>query len=294
MRNESTADTAIQHLSLIKETTLSDEEVFYLRHLHQKYNSADSLEALDILFQNLWSVYGATFGDDCLLYAALAMSAKSRMQRESVIDEGIFWDFISRFQKSLISAIQKCKVSECHLFAIYLALSLRPMSSDFFKTHSEGFVRVLETLYSNAQTISRRLQYLDHLVLRWVRVYLRYEMMIGSTELGSILLDMHTVAETLPVTERLCDPRAGDGLPLRATKQISMGMTWWQLLSIVREDSITLFICFRSLFASKDAAANTICKVTQTVDVLRRRLYDISMLPCVTDLLDDVCLQQLS
>jgi hypothetical protein len=102
-----------------------------------------------IVLQNLFNVYGPSFGesrsDRTLLYAALHFKLRfSGLMTAHAPDEEVTQLVLrSKFNHSLMAAIQKDQLTERHLFAIYLVLNSFIGDENLESTHKMGFVSLL-------------------------------------------------------------------------------------------------------------------------------------------------------
>jgi hypothetical protein len=135
------------------DSELPDRELFLVRRLYNRHYSTRISSCVGELLQNLWSAYGSVFANKTLLYAALAFECYwDGHSTEAWSPHGNYeyYLFKSRFHQSLMDAIQKGDISECHFFALFLASQSAKSGFHAFKqdaaVYQQGMVKVLGVL----------------------------------------------------------------------------------------------------------------------------------------------------
>jgi hypothetical protein len=137
---------------------LTTEETHVYNKFYLTLSAATSEEPwwFPTFLQNVWKDYGLTFSNDCLMSASLAASYCSSFQRHSgvVQDNGAERDRqLSRFYVNLIKALDRKDISELHLFAISVVISveqnLARRGEEGVEPHLWGFGAVLRFLIGN-------------------------------------------------------------------------------------------------------------------------------------------------
>lgn len=122
-------------------------------------------------FQHYWKEYGITFANESLLSATLAMWISSDPTAWKSSSNGEVSSYLSRFQKSMITAIEAQEVSEYHLIAIFAVLCTPILPKKLRETHLVGFVAVLRRLVNDQQGLHSsgfRLYYIYYYLLQHV------------------------------------------------------------------------------------------------------------------------------
>ena len=267
--------------------------MFFLRYLHWEHYGKLH-QCVSVILQHLWSVYGSTFVDKCLLYSALAFSFRCYPRSQLKFRSGLYLTFISRFQASLLTAIRRNEISECHLFAIFLVVEAADNSDDlnFVKEHQQGFLSVLKRVMEIAQNQdpdirrSCRLYYLYNYALSLLR---RMELLWvhpSPIERLSLLWKMHMAAEKLPLPEHVPDIRAAMGFPARYWRRVGEEPGWQSLMWNLIDERGTLYICFQRLFVPHFCENRTDESqlVARSVASVKERLAELLDLPSVKDL----------
>jgi hypothetical protein len=276
------------------DSNLSDQDNWYLRKLHRKcWNTHLNVDPEGVIFQHLFSEYGFTFADKTLLYAALAYS------RDSVCIDSradvIYWEYISRFQKSLLSAIQKETISECHLFAIFLVLVNTSRHEQDFDSHKKGFVTILRRLVAENENPNTVIQGRPKLTFLW-----HYSLtFLGRIELAkfryrprNLVWELHDAVEELRLPAILPNNRFTKDFPPLFWEENIRCPDWLSLLCSLLNDKAILRACLERLVRANTEEPRTRSKVAQSITFVKRRLVAMSNLPCVQNLLYRVRLQQ--
>lgn len=292
-------------LNLIQDSHLSDQEIFFLRYLHQGYRNLTYCDE-NVILQHLWNAYGYIFSDRCLLYAALAYSCQfyywkspKSFQISSMalkLRDQTYSEFVSRFQRALMNAIQKDEITECHLFAIWLILYNSFYDRQFVATHIRGFLTVLRyisTYRQEPETAARgvrRLPYLHHLALSFIWVF-EFEDALQVSDRLPLLWEIHQVKEEVSVPRTVPDVRATRGLPAQYWLQTRGDPLWWALMGNLRYEKISLFICFQRMchphyFGDDDHEARR--RLVGSLASLKYRLEEIFCMLSVQKLLSCV------
>jgi len=131
-------------LSIINDVNITDQELFYLRGLHRlDYDSSHSA-TITVILQHLWYSYGLVFTDNALLNATLAYATRRLKGSPEHKSDDVF-NFRSRLHKSLMAAIHRDEITECHLFANCLAMASCPMDDiESISIYTRGFFDTLK------------------------------------------------------------------------------------------------------------------------------------------------------
>src|SRR5438270_118316 len=111
-------------LSLIKDSGVDDQELYYVRNMHHIY-SRQRTGCFAVILQNLCEIYGLTFKDKTLHYSVLAWATKPREDFYTawpVSQQVDHYTYKSLFYQDLRTAIRQNSISECHLFALLFAI----------------------------------------------------------------------------------------------------------------------------------------------------------------------------
>jgi hypothetical protein len=247
-----------------------------------------------VIFQHLFNEYGFTFTDKTLLYAALAHSCNSVGINYQA--DVIYWEYISRFQKSLLSAIQKEAISECHLFAIFLVLISRPRHERNFEIfHKQGFATILRRLVAENENPNAviqggapKLTFLWHYSLTYL---CRIELGILHHVPRKLVWELHDAFEELRLPAILPDNRITKDFPPLFWEENIRCPDWPSLLCSLLNDKAILRVCLERVLRANAGEPRTWSKVTQSMTFIKRRLVAMGNLPCVQNLLYRVCLQ---
>lgn len=112
-------------VSLISDSNLSTNELYYLRYLFVRQARAPS-SVFGTTFRYLWHLYN--FNLSCpstpvLRYSALARSIILHVRETNMNDFPVeHYEYMSRFLQELRKAINNNTVDEAHLFAVFLAI----------------------------------------------------------------------------------------------------------------------------------------------------------------------------
>jgi len=282
-------------LSIIVDSNLSDQDNWYLRKLHREFwNIHRYLGPDGVIVQHLFSEYGFTFSDKTLLYATLAYSRASGYIGYPV--DVIYWQYISRFQKSLLSAIQKDTISECHLFAIFLVLVSRNRHEpDFEIFHKQGFATILRRLVAeneNPNTVNQgasKLTFLWHYSLTYLcRIELAN---LFSDPRRNLVWELHDAFEELRLPAILPDNRFTKDFPTLFWEENIRCPYWLSLACSLLNHKAILRVCLERLVRANAEETRTWSKVAQSITFVKRRLVAMNNLPCVQNLLSRVRLQ---
>lgn len=289
-------------LNLIQDSNLSDHELFFLRYLHQEKQDVTSPVGVTVVLQHLWNEYGLTFSNTCLLYGALVHSCQSYYRQSTKLPplfskgltcrDQIYYAFVSQFQTTLMMAIQKDEITECHLFAIMLAIAI-PHDREFEMTHTRGFMAVLRSLSTkrrNPKTAilsARRMTYLYNYTLSLVRLW-NYDRGLGESECHPLLWEMHLLNEDLSIPMIVPDIRATVGLPARYWHQSGGDPCWIALVLNLSQEKATLFICFQRMYHPHSFCDNNQDaprRVIKSLASVTQRLHEVFNLLSVQKLL---------
>jgi hypothetical protein len=278
-------------LSIIVDSNLSDQDHWYLRNLHRAFwNIGGKVGCVRVVFKHLFNEYGFTFPDKTLLYAALAYSRKS-VWMDSRADV-IYWEYISRFQKSLLSAIQKETISECQLFAIFLVLLSRSRDErDFEIFHKQGFATILRRLVAANETPNAVIQGAPKLSFLWhylLTFLCRAELATLCRDGRNLVWELHDAVEELRLPARLPDSRLTKDFPPLLWEENLICSDWLSLVRSLLNDKAILRVCVERVNAEEP---RTWSKVAQSTTLVKRRLVAMSNLPSVQNLLYRVRLQ---
>jgi len=284
------------HLSLLKDSELSSTDLFYLRSLHRDHQGVRNAGCVTGVLQNLWRAYSSTFAgaDHTLLYSAVAYACRRFWTNDGEwMPQGqdLYWGFISRFHKSLSTAIQAKQVTESHLFAIFLALQSDPNNRDFEVTHEKGFLDVLKAVTTNNQSsavASRcRLPHLYNYLLSFIRRWQMWEA-ADTTENIPLLWKLHEIARNLSTTAHALDSRSTDELPTLSWPASGADSPWLELACTVRDVGATVSLCFQQLFCRDQRAVDLGDPSAQCLASVEKKLTEMLHFPCVAELLHPV------
>jgi hypothetical protein len=128
--------------SLINDTNRSTSEIYYIRFLHSRFSNPSDNVASSIILQNLWREYGLTFEEECLQFAALCFACvqfpSKRTQGEISYR---YYQFKAKFHANLRRALADNRISECHLFALYLVIESLGRHWSHLKVDSMASIR---------------------------------------------------------------------------------------------------------------------------------------------------------
>ena len=282
-------------VSLVNDSSLSDKDlrgIRYLFHWHNYTGGYWGTGWLTIVLQHLWNAYGFTFAaNKTLLYSLIAFSHYHMQQCKKDFD---FFLFVSRFQKSLISAIDKNDVSDGHLFAIFFALETVLGDRNHQLAHQRGFVQVLKELLVSHGGQDHRKSQLFHLypfVLSYIRRMDHYYNFDDRRHEKLLLrYEMHRVAQLLPMPAFVQDTRVTVGLPLRFWKSKEFRPRWNDLEYSLWDDMASLKVCFQQLFcidtslqakATRSGAMNSVQSIVQNFVSMLRWPQIAEILNCV-------------
>jgi len=275
-------------VSTIADCNLSDQDLFHLRYLHQKYwNVADLHDLKEVVLQSLFCEYGFTFPNKTLLYAALAYSRNQiaypepRFYRKTPFyddSDVLYWQYVSLFTRNLFSSIRNGSISECHLFAIFLALTSRYVHErDFEVFHTQGFATVFKLLTTARQNAvspiraSTKLAFLWHHMLKFL---CRFDLVNLGTTHGSLVWKLHDVSLEVAssAVSGLMDHKVDYEL-------------WVKLVQLLVEEDAILHVCLERLgYESAVESWKSISKVTGAIASVKRRLAEMTKLPFVQEL----------
>jgi hypothetical protein len=246
------------HVSIIVDSNLSDKDLLNLRYLHRNVWNVEVTADIEAeVLQNLFCEYGFTLSDKTLLYAALTYSRNhwpfplAPLDGESDI---LYWEYVSLFQKNLLSAIRTELISECHLFAIFLVLQSRSIHErDFEIAHKQGFASILRKLVSESRKPGQRfnkLSFLWQIVLSYLRNRELYRLQVS--EPRPLVLELHEVAYEGPVRALFREvSHFGRTLPGTYRGLISKHPRWWSLVQTLYEDRACLRTCLARLVCKR-------------------------------------------
>jgi hypothetical protein len=286
--------------STINDCNLSDEDIFYLRSLLRQYwNAPVQYMCHDAILQNLFYEYGFTFSDKTLLYATLAYGRFREIGKLSYkhLDSDVtYWEYMSQFQNSLMSAIHTGPISECHLFAIYLVLEGCRFLPDpkYESVHKRGYVAILRELRKESHNRSSpqfghsKLSFLWNYSLSFLR---RYEAMCFDGLRPSLTWELHDAADNshLPAalpSLRLATPFAAGMWKIRRGSFIDWRGLEWSL----QDEMATLRVCFERLVFTSLEERQGISKAAESIASVKRTLVEMGNLPYVQDLFSSVSL----
>jgi len=282
-------------VSLINDSNLSDKDlssIRYLFHWHNYTGGYWGTQWLTVALQHLWSAYGLTFaGNNTLLYSLIAFSHYHMRRCKMDFD---FFSFVSRFQKSLIIAIDTHKISDGHLFAIFFALETQVGNRYHQIAHRRGFLEVLKKLiasHGGQDHDNSPLFYLYPFVLSYVRRMDHYFNFDDRThETLQLRYEMHTVAQTLPMPAIVLDARATVGFPLRFWQNKELHPNWKALVYILCDDMASLMVCFQQLFCieaslqekgTRTHAWTSVQSIVQNFESMLKWPHVVHILNCV-------------
>lgn len=144
----------IKPLYAINDISFTPEDSHFYNKFYctfSKYEPAGSVWWFPTFLQNMWKDYGSTFSNDCLMSASLAASycpfphlSGVGQPEEIEIDR-----HLSRFYVSLMKALDRKAISELHLFAISVVISIQlklSRNGESLEPHLWGFGAVLQFL----------------------------------------------------------------------------------------------------------------------------------------------------
>lgn len=210
------------------DSELSDRELYLLRRLYYEARTGDYDHC--IILQNLWNVYGVTFANKTLLYSALVFSSQ-RFQGGTVE----ILTLISKFNESLLNALQQNNISECHLFALLLFIPNATFFWDMMSYHHcymQGCIEILKFLCKKSQ--GSTVGSLDYLYHFGYSILVEYQSCNKST---SLPYDLLQVAESLPTLNSLSDPEQlgaflYESVPALISHMSKSKWSLWQKISI--------------------------------------------------------------
>jgi hypothetical protein len=314
--NESSADTSIMTKKIAEEleklcnqifrtitipsspfvigvlSELSEKELSYFNDMYKSTCSAPRQDYLSIHL-HIWRAYNDTGSPPkALVYSLLANHVNRLSISRSTSQYNEDYDFFkSRFRKSQRIAIDKAEVSECHLFAAFLAiLSCRnesPPNWSEVKIHHQGFLDILRVLMDKARrnvNSSMRLQYLYPYLLSYVH---RMSVFWEDEDPGASDYDMLQLSNRL----RRIDPQnqgSPTGLSTGFWKEDGRP-SWNGLLFHVYDDIRGLHGCVR-VAASYHASTNKVnygnlSQLIDDISGIRERSRSIRDLRSVTEVL---------
>jgi hypothetical protein len=278
IRHKSKVDQTLlpAHLSSIVDSDLSDRDLYLLRILHRTLSTKDFdlYIPYDVILVHLFDEYGATFPDKTLLYATLAFSS-GRCLDAGFLDAE-YWEYISRFQKSMLYAIRKDSISECHLFAIYLVLEGRyEHDRDFEVSHKQGFATIFRKLVAATPRGATAFQGAPKLTFLWhycLSTLCRKELTSLHHGCRNWVWELHDAAEELRFPAILPNDRFPKKLsPLFWEDNIG-NPDWASLMSALMNDRAILRVCVARLLCGNAGEHRTISKVAKSIAFVKRRL----------------------
>jgi hypothetical protein len=277
-------------VSLINDSNLSDKDltsIRYLFHWHNHTGGYWGTEWLTVALQHLWSVYGFTFSaNKTLLYSLIAFSHYHMHRCKRDFD---FFTLVSRFQRSLIVAIDKHDISDGHLFAIFFALETQGGDHYHRFAHQRGFIEVLKKLTQDEGDHDKSLLFhLYPFILSYVRrMDHYYNFDDRSHERLQLRYEMHTIAQNLPMPAIVLDTRTTVGLPLRFWRNKDLHPNWDALTFSLWDDMASLMVCFQQLFCidaslqengTRTHAATSIQSIIQNFESMLRWPHVVEVL----------------
>jgi hypothetical protein len=281
-------------ISLINDSNLSDKDlssIRYLFHWHNYTGGYMGTESLTVVIQHLWSAYGFTFtGNKTLLYSLIAFS-HYHMHRCKM--DFAFFSLVSRFQRSLLVAIDENDISDGHLFAIFFALEINHTDHYHRITHQRGFIEVFKKLLTNSgrEDHNGALFHLYPFILSYVRRMDHYQnFQDRSHKMLQLRYEMHTVAQNLPMPTSVRDTRVTVGLPVRFWQNKEMQPNWTTLKYSLDDDMASLMVCFRQLFCVDVSLQEkgTRIHATTSVQYIIQNFESILRWPHVVEIIDCV------
>lgn len=223
---------------------------------------------------HLFDEYGATFLDKTLLYATLAFSS-GRCLNAGFLDAE-YWEYVSRFQKSMLCAIQKDSISECHLFAIYLVLQGRyEPGRDFEVYHKQGFATILRKLVAATQKEAAAIQGTPKLTFLWhycLSVLCRRELTTLYLGCRNWVWELHDAVEELRFATILPNDRFPKKFsPLFWEDNISNPDSRSLSCALVNDRAL-LRVCVERLLGGTTGEERANSKVAKSISFVKRRL----------------------
>lgn len=315
--------TILSPIPLIYDTNLPSSELVLLYELYFDH-SPNKSDCRSVILQHLFGAYGLVFANKCLHYAALAFQVAERTRRGLLIGEP--WhplysgeivhtrQFLSLVNRYLMEAINDDSISECHLFALILAIFsaqdlvrsqypsiLKPDRSEEI-TYERGCIEVLEHLTcrrSDTDLNAFPLEYLWHYAVSFVfRIdgsWLRRQEIWKRLRRSEVYRDD---LNFLPSLSRLClishkisfhsnpsDPRIELGIATLIKQRKLVAEDWHGLFWYVLNLNNDLAGCFETAFVS-GLAGNEDPKsfAESTFKSIRSRLSVLQKLWCISSI----------
>jgi hypothetical protein len=283
---------AASEISLVYDTELSAQELYYLRIVHQSAWRASGISMMEILLQNIFNAYGATFSDKSLLYGALIYGRRQVLLDESLRtgdliepDQDVtYLELMSKFNESLLAAIQNKNVSECLLFGIFLVLvTRRSRNTKFEVEHKKGFAMILKGLIHQTSgpglpmDQDHRLFYVYPFLLSLLR-----RMDPFSFDSRRVSQDLNDIAEELPWPTVVPDNRVAYFFPVQYWEKLGVEPSWFGLYITLLETVATMRSCFQRLVQPQAGLKR---QVIQSLSLVQQRLTAMSRVPRVELLL---------
>lgn len=287
-------------LSLLRDNTRSDLELFYLRFLHARHPPTDNT-IIGIIIQNLWNVYGSNFGDDCLLYAVLSLACVDMSTSNHKIPVLLpneeesryhYCLFKAKFHTGLRLALAENKISECHLFSLFLVIVGIGIHWDVFQNHlrptfrseitvfEDGFLRVLAHCNTRGSTDPQRyrLRFLWGLALSQLR---RSDYLFPGRVRYPTLTQPNFTSEMFTASLQLQKPSLGVEIDSRlvlhaAVRGVNPG--WWGMCWLVVEGMGTLYGFFNTMLSSQQDDCcdyNLLSEMESNLELMRHYLAEL-------------------
>jgi hypothetical protein len=228
------------------DSALTVQELFYLRRI---YSRRQDSSCSGVILQNLWNVYGLTFVDKTLLYSVLAWGALPLFTREDwpISRQVDHYTFMSQFHNSLITAIKRNAVSECHLFAIIFVVMMSKGCDR--SVYARGLLEILKLLNEQHEHgIQHPLRPLYHYTLLFVR---RMRLFDWIQMDGATLHELYIATERLPAPQSIPDMRVTHGSLTSIRRNPEMYLTSFSVGWCLIHEMTGLLATFRVAHASE-------------------------------------------
>lgn len=280
-------------ISIITDSNLSDRDLWILHELRRTIKSDYYSLCDDVVLVHLFNEYGLSLSDRTLLYACLAYGVGKVYRTRFQFSETVYWDYVSRFQKSMMCAIQKQSISEYHLFAVYLILQSRLQHDlNFGLFHGQGFVTILRRLISANQNGNSVVQGTPRLTFLWhysLSFLCRVEFHSYDSGQRKVVWELHDAADELRFPEILPDNRFTKMFPPLCWQENNSINDWQSLLCSLINDKAILRVCVERLVCVSVCEVETTSKVARSIGSVKQRLAAMRHLESVVNLLDSVC-----
>jgi len=133
-------------VSLISDSNIPSQELFYLRYLFSQHSRC-SFSVLATVFRYLWDTYGfnlSNSSNSVLRYSGIAKAAIDHTLRIKGNIPPEYYEYVSQYHEDLLFAIGQNKVDEMHLFALCLAVHNARLYSFYFCKESTAYYTYLD------------------------------------------------------------------------------------------------------------------------------------------------------